>query len=91
MVTLEDCLAAFFAADELKGKLQYVIILCYAAPPKYYVIAKEFCVRILLSILCLSGDNMYSCERCKKWVYRENESLQKNKQTEKTQSFVEKI
>ncbi|KAL2298054.1 hypothetical protein Nmel_017015 [Mimus melanotis] len=36
VVTLEDCLAAFFAADELKG---------------------EF---------VLWGDNMYSCERCKK-------------------------
>lgn len=29
MVTLEDCLAAFFAADELKGKEDYTVLFCY--------------------------------------------------------------
>ncbi|XP_013362120.1 PREDICTED: ubiquitin carboxyl-terminal hydrolase 20 isoform X2 [Chinchilla lanigera] len=38
VVTLEDCLAAFFAADELKGP----------------------------GPVLRPGDNMYSCERCKK-------------------------
>lgn len=29
MVTLEDCLAAFFAADELKGETQKTLVLFY--------------------------------------------------------------
>lgn len=32
MVTLEDCLAAFFAADELKGKRYYTVLFDYNTP-----------------------------------------------------------
>jgi hypothetical protein len=60
LVTLEDCLAAFFAADELKGKSKcHVGFKVLIFPSQKHGIGFKF-------LLLFAGDNMYSCERCKK-------------------------
>lgn len=59
MVTLEDCLAAFFAADELKGR-KWPVLLCSNSAVWWELFYNR------LWRLSFPGDNMYSCERCKK-------------------------
>ena len=68
-VTLQDCLSAFFSADELKGLFNY-------QPPwlHYYIEFHEITREILepnnyselIHFYSHLGDNMYSCEKCKK-------------------------
>lgn len=76
MVTLEDCLAAFFAADELKGKhTMFDIYECgimnvTAKGKKIHIHFPHCCTvwKPLVDVFFFppKGDNMYSCERCKK-------------------------
>lgn len=59
VVTLQDCLAAFFARDELKGEQVGGANLFQQRE------RSDCCLNNCVFALFL-GDNMYSCEKCKK-------------------------